>query len=193
MGWGVLEVNGAGEGKCVLCDAELQNTWIVFLTLLVEVAHFGFLGSANAGSLNGFLDEVGLQLSLLGRTGRVYSSRVRDSDRSLLVSLLGGGCVDGELDDGFGVLGEGRELGKFDGGALDVGRAGLKGCGLELGAVDGGAGHREVLAVVGLEACAVLALSNVNCRADVALAVDLYPSLGMGVGVGVCVRRLRTG
>jgi len=186
-------VGGAGSLARGGSAAGLTDLNAGSVALLVEVTHFGFLG-ANAGrSLDGFLDEVGLQLRLLRRTGRVYGSRVGYSDRSLLVNLLGGRCVDGELDDGLGVLGEGRELGKFDGGALDVGRAGLMGCGLELSAVDSSAGHREVLAVVGLEACAVLALSNVNGRADVALAVDLYPSLGMGVGVGVCVRRLRTG
>ncbi len=110
------------------------------LTVLVVVAHLGFLG-LGTGNVDGVFDDA--DLLGVGRAG-------------------GGGGVNGGAGDvgGLGVVGAGA--GGVDG-ELVNGGGGLVG-GTEARGVDGGGGggHGELLAVVGLDTRTILALGNVD-------------------------------
>jgi hypothetical protein len=109
------------------------------------------------GSVNGLFDNVHLLL-VGGARCRGVNGGTGDVDR-LLEAGAGGGGVDGELVN--------------VGGGLEAGA--------EAGAVDGGTGHRELLAVVGLDTGTILALSNVDDGVVRAvLGIELDARLGVG-------------
>ena len=110
------------------------------LTVLVVVAHLGFgLARSGTGSVNGLFDD--LHVRLVGGTRSRGVDGVLVNGGASLEAGAGDRGVDGELVNG-GVGLEGRRA--------------------EAGTVDGRAGYRELLAVVGLDAGTVLALSNVD-------------------------------
>jgi hypothetical protein len=119
------------------------------LTVLVVVAHLGFLGVRSAtGSVDGLFDDADL-LGVGRARGGGVNGGTGDVGR-LAVGGAGAGGVDGELVNG--------------GGGLEGGRA-------EAGGVDGGGGHGELLAVVGLDTRTILALGNVDDRVVRAVVV----------------------
>src|SRR4051794_36272864 len=131
----------------------------MMLTVLVVVAHLaGFLGFGSVTvCVNGLFDNV--YLLVVGR------ARSRG--------------VNGGTGDGNRLLEDGAVAGEGDGVFVDVGAGGLA-AGSEAGAVDGGADYGSFLAVVGLDAGTILALSNVNDRVVRAvLGIELDTRLGV--------------